>query len=200
MSLLTEVQNAVNDRPLTYRDSDAQNLEVLTPNSFLKIGTTNNLTFGSLDGSDLLIPNRKELLNTLNRRDKLTEKCKSLWYEQYLLSLRENSRNMYEENWEDKVKIGDVVVLYSPVKTRVNWPLGRVTELLTGSDGKTRCVRVRRSNNTIETYTINHLYPLELSSLPEVPANEVPEVPANEARPIRRAALKCKERLAIIEQ
>ena len=140
------------------------------------------------------------LLNTLNRRDELTEKFRSLWYEQYLLSLRENSRNMYEENWEDKVKIGDVVVLYSPVKTRVNWPLGRVTELLTGSDGKTRCVRVRRSNNTIETNTINHLYLLEVSSLPEVPANEVPEVPANEARPVRQAALRCKERLATIEQ
>ena len=79
---MTEVQNAVSDRPLPYRDSDVQNLEVLTLNSFLKIGTSNNLTFGSLEGKDILIPNRKELLNTLNRREELTEKFRSLWYEQ----------------------------------------------------------------------------------------------------------------------
>ena len=61
---------------LTYRDSDVQNLEVLTSNSFHKIRTSNNLMFGSLDGSGILIPYRKELSNTLNRKEKLSENLK----------------------------------------------------------------------------------------------------------------------------
>ena len=197
MSLLTEVQNAVNERPLSYRDSDVANLEILTPNSFLKIGSCSDLSFGSLEGSDLLIPNRKDLLSTLNRRDELNEKFKTIWYEDYLLSLRENSRNMFQDAWEDRVKLGDVVLLYSPVKSRVNWPLGRVTQLLTGSDGKTRCVKVMRSDKTEGTYTINHLYPLELSSLPEVKETSTEtEVNVRKQRPVRNAAKRCKDILA----
>ena len=104
---MTEVQKAVNERPLSYRDSDVANLEILTSNSFLKIGSCSDISFGSLEGSDLLIPNRKDLILTLYRRD-------------------------------DFVTLGDVFLLYSPVKSRVNCSLGRVTGLLTGSDGKTK--------------------------------------------------------------
>ena len=52
-SLLSDVQNAVISRPLTYRDSEPNNLEVVTPNSFLKVGLSRELNFDSIDGSEI---------------------------------------------------------------------------------------------------------------------------------------------------
>ena len=139
-SLLSDVQNAVNSRPLTYRDSDPNNLEVVTPNSFLKVGLSRELNFDSIDGSEIEFPNRKKLIDTLNKRAHIFSAFKDLWVNSYLLSLRETSRDMHQIDWIDRIKVGDVVLIQSPIKLRIHWPMGRVSELLTGTDSKTRCV------------------------------------------------------------
>ena len=199
VSLLSDIQNTVNNRPLTYRDSDVQNLEVITPNSFLKLGTDVELSFGNLDGSQLELPTRKVLVNTVNKRDETFLKFKQLWFDSYLLSLRESSRDTYESNWHDRVRVGDVVLLYSPFKSRVHWPIGRVVEKLTGNDNKTRCVRVRRSDSSEEVYSVSHLYPLELSLLTESDgATDKAAAPIIRELPQRKAAIKCKKKLKII--
>lgn len=164
-SLLTDIQNVINNRPLTYRDSDPNNIDVITPNSFLKTGLVKEITFGRVSGMELQLPNRKELVSALNRREDVFDHFKTVWYEQYLISLRESSRDVYESHWVDRIKVGDIVLLYSPIKSRPHWPLGIVTELLTGSDNKTRCVRVRRADGSQDVHSINLLYPLELSLL-----------------------------------
>ena len=196
-SLLAEVQNVVNERPLTYRDSDANNLDVITPNSFLKLRVSQTLNFGSVDGSQLEMPGRNALIKTLDKREELMDKFKTIWYEQYLLSLREESKDLYQSSWEDRVKPGDVVLLFSPIKSRHCWTLGKVVDLLTGSDGKTRCARVKRPNQTVEVYSISHLYPIELTALPEICDNPEVENTTEIAplRPVRAAALKCKKLL-----
>ena len=194
VSLLSDIQNSVNSRPLTYRDYDVNNLDVLTPNSFLKLGLTKELKFDSVSSSDIEFPNRKKLISTLENRDELFSKFKELWYESYLLSLREFSRDVFQNDWINKIKIGDIVLINSPIKIRAFWPLGRVVELLTGNDGKTRCVRVRRACSGEEVYSINHLYPLELSvseNLIEATDDEVTNSsPTAEKRPKRAAAKK----------
>ena len=188
-SLLSDIQNAINSRPLTYRDFDLNNVDVVTPNSFLKPGSTYELVFGNVASSDLQIPNRKSLINTLEKREELITAFKNLWFESYLLSLRETSRDMYESHWEDKIKVGDIVLINSPIKTRAFWPLGRVTELLTGSDAKTRCVRVKRGGSMEEVHSINLLYPLELSTSPgfdDNPAN-MGKLPTNQNATTRKS-------------
>lgn len=102
-SLLTDIQNAVNSRPVTYRDSDAHNLDIITPNSFLKFCSYKELSFGSLEGSDIVIANRSDLKSTLNKRENMFEIFKDLWYDSYLLYLRESSRDVFEDNWTNKV-------------------------------------------------------------------------------------------------
>ena len=74
--------------------------------------------------------------------------------------------------------VGDVDLIHSPVKTRSYWPMGRVVKLLTGSDNKTRCVRLRRSYSTEEVYSVYHLYPLELSLMTNGARDEVRNVPS----------------------
>jgi hypothetical protein len=77
--------------------------------------------------------------------------------------------------------------------------MGRVLDLLTGDDGKTRCVRVLRGSDSTEgIYSINHLYPLELS-LSDVEYEgqqaQVDLAPLPRTQPVRAAAVRCKERL-----
>ena len=78
--------------------------------------------------------------------------------------------------------------------------MGRVTDLLTGSDGKTRCVRLIRPDRTEGIYSLKLLYPMELSLGPIGDLNEesgpelLPE-PLNERPPKRLAAIKCVENL-----
>ena len=195
-SLLTDVQHAVNSRPLTYRDSDVHNLDIITPNSFLKLDASPDMDFGCLDGSDLQLSNRTDLISSLNRRDTIFAHFKELWFSSYLLSLRESSRDVYDSSWHEKIKVGDVVLLYNPVKLRSRWSMGRVMLLLTGDDGRTRCARVRRGDSSEEVYSINHLYPLELSLIEWDAGTSAPDLPTGHAtRPRRAAADKCNIKL-----
>ena len=79
--------------------------------------------------------------------------------------------------------------------------MGRIQQLITGADGRTRTVRVIKPNRDTGVYSINMLYPLEIS-LQEVET----VVSADQSRaaavsltsrPTRRAAELCKQRLAI---
>ena len=203
-SLITEIQNMINSRPLTYRDDDVSNFDIITPNSFLKPYPSKNILF-SYD-EEFSQPTRDVLVRSLQNRDKLIEKSLELWHESYLTSLRETSQNLYENNWVNKIDVNDIVLISDPVKTRPFWDMGRVTELFEGSDGRVRSVKVVRKNRSEGTYPINLLYPLELSlseiecanpdsSTAEADLNPIPstaeEVP--EARPERLAAKKCKK-------
>ena len=119
VTVLSDIQLAINCRPLTYRCSDNFSLEVLTPNHFLKPNVETNLFFR--DVSELLHPSNvcKTLVKSLELREKILLNFKRLWYEEYLLSLKESYRNLFDSNFSNKVKEGDIVlvknrVLFSP--------------------------------------------------------------------------------------
>ena len=96
---------------------------------------------------------------------------KSLWYESYLLSLRSLYENLHETEFVNKIKVNDLVLIKNPVKARQHWRLGRVIELIYGSDNKVRTVKLLRGDakyrqqsvRKLELHSIKNLYPLELS-------------------------------------
>ena len=203
-SLLIEVQNSINSRPLSYQDTDVS-FTPLTPNSFLKLEAGKSLLLDNFSGSELEIPNRNQLVKALEVRQNLFEKFKETWYENYLLSLREASRDIYQGAWEDKIRVGDVVLISNPVKVRALWQMGRVLDVLPGKDGKVRCVRLVRPDRSEGVYPISNLYPLELSvstinessTSREDSTNKVKNKGANsgESRPRRKVALDCLDKL-----
>ena len=71
-SLITEIQNIINSRPLTYRDDEVSSFEVITPNSFLKPYPSKNILFCYDD--EFSQPSRDILVKSLQNRDKLIEK------------------------------------------------------------------------------------------------------------------------------
>ena len=103
-----------------------------------------------------------------------------------------------EQGYQELLKIDDVVLVESVNKPRPHWQMGRIVDLLPGSDGVTRTVKILRPDRTEGVYPINHLYPLEISISPSCEATEeMKQESSSESRlPVkRRAAIACRERL-----
>ena len=163
LTSLSNIQLAINSRPLTYRSS-SESLEFITPNSFLKLHGNSSLVLRR-DDNDVWIDDQSQPLleKTLELQEEIMENFKKLWYESYLLSLREHSRNLYQSSWENRIKVGDIVLIKAINKPRPFWMMGKVLELIIGFDGKVRSVKLKQGNGSIEYHSICNLYPMELS-------------------------------------
>ena len=178
LTILSDIQNAINSRPLTYRCSDS-NLDIITPNCFLRPNVNEGLMM-RMDEQNLCDsepPSRSKIIKSMKLRDEMLSEFRELWYDSYLLSLREHCRALHEVNFQNKIKIDDVVLIKQPQKPRPYWVLGRVLELIIGDDGKVRSVRIKRGDGSIQVHSIKHLYPLELTlthaHFPHSPADDV---------------------------
>ena len=106
LTVITDAQNAVNSRPLTYCSSD-NDLETISPNCFLKTDRNCNviLRFDEDPIWERDPPSRDGLVDVLSSRDELLSHFKKLWYDSYLLSLRESCRELHQVNWNNKFSL-----------------------------------------------------------------------------------------------
>ena len=174
LTVLSDIQHAINCRPLTYRCADNNSLEIISPLSFLNPCGINSLLVRNAALATPPTATNQELNQTLKLRDELLDQFKETWKNEYLLSLRDSYRNLRQVNFADKVAIGDVVLIKNIqpkfIKSRQFWSLGRVMKVHTGSDGHIRSALVLRGvadyrtrKRELEVHPINHLYPLELT-------------------------------------
>ena len=165
-------------------------------------------------------PGQEDLVKTLDVQNDILDHFRVIWREDYLLSLRENSRNLYSSSWVNRIKVGQIVLIKTPNKSRPFWSLGRVLQMFVGSDGKVRSVVLKRGDGREGHYSICHLYPLELSithpvteddpeessdseDVADIPSDtneNVADIPSdtNETsqsvgRPTRKAAQRCRD-------
>ena len=90
--------------------------------------------------------------------------------------------------------IGDVVLIIENMR-RGSWKLGKIIDLIIGSDGQVRSAKVRLASKTILHRALNQLCPLECSIDEEVPLKEEPSIQIEKILPLRQAAVKAKENL-----
>ena len=164
LTILSDIQNAINSRPLTYRCSSDSGLEIITPNNFLKPNVNAGLVLKVDDQNiwDSDPPSQSDVLNSIHTRDSMVDRFRELWYETYLLSLREQCKDLHEIDFINHIKVNDVVLVKNPAKPRPYWLLGRVLELIYGDDDKVRSAKVKRGDGSVQLHSISHLYPLEL--------------------------------------
>ena len=166
ITTLFEIADAINSRPLTYTSSD-NDLIPLTPNCLLKPHAKTSLVSPGTDSNSPFWSNsvvaKDVLLHSVKASSEKFEEFRTRWYDEYLTSLRETNRDLYQAKWENLVKVDDVVLVRSPVKDRPFWQMGVVTQLVPGGDGKVRFVNVRSPGRQITLYPLKHLFPLELS-------------------------------------
>ncbi|KMQ91222.1 hypothetical protein RF55_8940 [Lasius niger] len=132
---LHEVEAILNSRPLTQLSSDPNDLTYLSPGHFL-IGTTLN-SFPCRDLHDV----NENRLTRWQRVEQMRQHFWRRWSDEYLHSLQE--RTKWRANKGLQLKPNQLVLVKQQGLAPLQWLLGRVQELHTGSDGIARAALVR---------------------------------------------------------
>ncbi|KAL6722448.1 hypothetical protein Aduo_017573 [Ancylostoma duodenale] len=175
-TVLTEIEASLNSRPLTYQESESDDLPILRPVDFLqkdmlitRAGTTNPINQDDQDES-YLPPDEAAKLRTriqaetaLKESVKLTEAFWKVWQTSYLTALREAHKiNTGERRTSTKIpKEGDIVLISDGILPRNAWKIGRVTKTVKSKDGGIREVELRGPNGS-QKRPPNLLIPLEI--------------------------------------
>ena len=172
MTLIVEVEAIINTRPLTYVYEDIKSGFVLTPAHFLSGNHKITIPFCEdvSEDSDYYpkMDSVKELTEYWRRNQKQLNLFWEFWKQEYLLSLRETSPLRHKGvrsqlyRWP---KLGEVVVVKDDYLPRGAWKLALIKEFIFGKDGLIRSVKIQLPNKTIISRAINHLFPLEISSV-----------------------------------
>jgi len=161
VTVLKEIQNVLNNRPLTYMYTENLN-ETLTPNKLL-YGRNIYTEISNADSEESNEPTEQ-----LKRIRKLTDHFWKLWRDEYLLELREHDKLVRRKGRQHPTK-GDIVLVKDDKLKRSRWRIGRVNELITSRDGNVRaaevCVRANEQLHKLKR-PINKLYPVEYTEQP----------------------------------
>ncbi|CAL8069059.1 unnamed protein product [Orchesella dallaii] len=149
VTVLCDVEATVNRRPLAYVSEDPEDLKPLTPHMFLYGIPNSHVPEADVhDGASL--SKRLKLLQILR------EDLRSRFRKEYLGQLR----NVKKGKTTREPKEGDLVLIGYDNMKRIDWPVGRITQLIKGRDGNVRVVNVKTEDGTL-TRPIQRIFPLE---------------------------------------
>lgn len=135
---VTGAEALINSRPLTYQSANAADDIPLTPNHFLHGQIGGLFAPDSVDDTGF---------NPRKRWRRVQELVKHFWHrwlKEWLPGL--NVRTKWNQQRRN-MKVGDVVLVVEPGTSRGQWPLGRITQTMPGTDGHVRVVRVQIGEN-----------------------------------------------------
>ena len=170
LTLLSEIERTINNRPLTYVYDDITE-EPLTPNHMLhgkRIGKNNGTT--------------ENVIQLAQTTEKLIEHFWERWKHEYLIELRESYNTNKNRRFNECIKENDIVLISEDNVKRNQWRQGRVSTLLRGKDGKVRgaeVVVVNKNGNGVLRRPISKLFPFEfqrdenVKDIHENDANEI---------------------------
>jgi hypothetical protein len=136
-TLLAEIENIVNRRPLTHVNVDPQSEESLTPAHFLLLHNANLPMIGVYEEND-----KKQWKAAQALADHFWRR----WTKEYfpLLAPRKSS-----DEGGRQIQPGDVVIIAEPNGPRSVWPKGVVEVVYPGPDGRVRSADVRTRHGTL---------------------------------------------------
>ena len=108
-----------------------------------------------------------KLLETWRKGQKHLDTFWKLWFNEYVLSLRERTqKTLKAPRIQSAVhpSKGDIVLLKDNLP-RGSWKLGKIEALITSQDEEVRAATVRTSSGKLLNRALNFLYPLECSEL-----------------------------------
>jgi hypothetical protein len=139
MTLLIEVEQIVNSRPLNHVSLEDGSEEALTPNHFL-IGRSSSAGAPGLFSEDDM-----DLRKLWRKSQLLADRFWQRWIKEYLPTL---TRRTKWNSRVDPIQVGDVVIVVDDLLPRNSWPKGIIEELFPGKDGIVRVVTVRTATGT----------------------------------------------------
>lgn len=164
MTVLAEIENVLNQRPLTYVCNELTEPESLSPAHFLFAGQKKEYPFNF---AEILIPDSTKVTKDLLLRRKryqtrLLSQLWTKWRREYMLNLR-NFHYFGTPDAKRELSVDDVVLVQGNQKSKFLWNLGRITEVFKGRDGLVRSCVVKTKNGLFKR-PIQLLYPLELNN------------------------------------
>ena len=133
LTVLCQVEAALNSRPLVPLSEDPEDLTYLTPAHFLI-------------GESLLAIPQRNCLNVPVHQLKLYEGLQHIfqhfwkrWSSEYLTTLQQRTK---WQRQSPNVKINDLVLIRQDHMHPLTWPVGRITGLHPGADGTVRVVTI----------------------------------------------------------
>ncbi|KRY28314.1 hypothetical protein T01_8524 [Trichinella spiralis] len=153
-TVLCEIEAKINARPLTFVGDDVKDADALTPFHFLIGRSFVDLPMmpTPTDEEDELPLNRK-----WRKRQQIILHFWKRWRNEYVTTFVSRSKWMTKRQ---EPKEGDIVLVKEDNTKRENWPIGRITSVLPGSDGLSRTVEVKTAKGTF-TRPAARLYLLE---------------------------------------
>jgi len=177
LTVVIEVEMILNCRPLSFVSSEDFE-EPLTPSHLLCGRRLMSLPDNSSDAeqSDTDVQ-PKDLNKRMQHLNNVINHFWKRWRSEYLLELRNSHRNATQRTTDRVVSIGDVVIVHDEDQPRGKWRIGKVENLITGSDGCVRgaVVRVKTKGGRTSTLRrpVQRLYPLEVQCKDDEPGPAV---------------------------
>ena len=184
LTILTDCQQTLNNRPLTYIASDGD-FEIITPNSLISMHSTfpclmlDQENFLEVWRASTSSEGLRNVAQALEERKTVHNNFVSRWYINYLLALRDLPSKLGYDATQKWLEPGSICILTTPGSKRHNCPLVRILDLLPDKKGVVRNVRIVRPTGAKSVVAASLLVPLELSL--DVSAAEVDSNPVDSA-------------------
>ncbi|XP_052891389.1 uncharacterized protein LOC128299453 [Anopheles moucheti] len=149
LTLLAQVEQCLNSRPLISLSDEPSDTEALTPGHFL-VGS-NMQAVPEVDMRH--IPSNR--LKEYQLVQKQVQQIWSRWYPEYLQQLQ--ARAKHYNNAPVELEINQLAIIKEDNLHPTVWPLGRITALHPGKDGITRVVTLRTAGGKAITRAANRL-------------------------------------------
>ncbi|KFD53961.1 hypothetical protein M514_05228 [Trichuris suis] len=134
-----QVEALLDGRPLCCTGEDPLNPEPLTP--FMLLTGRANINVPVDVTCDKECTSNKHWCYAQRIVDRFWHR----WRKEYSPTLQHRSRWTKDT---PNVKVGDVVVIVAPQQPRGHWPLGRITHIVEGTDGRVRIATVKTKNRS----------------------------------------------------
>lgn len=149
-TVLTEVEGALNNRPLTYVYGEPDEPLPLTPADIIGGKLQLHDFIGKQQGSDIE--------DAWRSRCRVTQEWWARWRREYLKELGATVQAKAASN--KQLSEGDVVIIEDK-GPRTFWKMCRIEKTYPGSDGTIRSCLLRSSGKELLRRSTKHIYPLE---------------------------------------
>ena len=163
-TVITDIEAALNDRPLTYVSTDFTDGESITP-SHLLFGRRiipfpiQDPPNADEESDPTFNPSAADLIGAVKKKKEVIHLFMEKWKHEYLSALREFHQQTTGRE-KEIIKPGDVVLVHDD-KPRLLWKLAIVKSLIRGADEKVRSAVIQTTQG-ITNRAIELLYPLEV--------------------------------------
>lgn len=140
ITLMCNIENIINSRPITKLSDDPNDPLPLTPNHLLKLRSSPDLPPGKFVKEDLYRRRWRQV-------QYLADLFWTRWINEYLPILQQRQKWLKAK---ENLAIGDLVIVADDNSPRYRWPLGLITAVYPGKDNLVRTVQVKTRSRLLE--------------------------------------------------